>query len=126
MVVRGRVTDVDGRPIDGALLDVWQANDDGFYDVQQKGVQPDMNLRGIFTTGADGRYSFRSAKPRYYPIPDDGPVGKMLAAVGRHPTARFMSTSSSVRKVSSRSSPTTSSLAILIWRPTPCSACAGI
>ena len=85
MVVRGRVTDVDGRPIDGALLDVWQANDDGFYDVQQKGVQPDMNLRGIFTTGADGRYSFRSAKPRYYPIPDDGPVGKMLAAVGRHP-----------------------------------------
>lgn len=85
MLVRGRVTDVDGHPIVGALLDVWQANDDGFYDVQQKGVQPDMNLRGIFTTDADGRYSFRSAKPRFYPIPEDGPVGKMLAALGRHP-----------------------------------------
>ena len=44
-----------------------------------------MNLRGIFTTDADGRYWFRSAKPSYYPIPDDGPVGKMLAALGRHP-----------------------------------------
>ena len=85
LLVRGRVTDLEGRPIEGALLDVWQANDEGFYDVQQKGVQPDMNLRGVFTTGADGRYWFKSAKPRYYPIPDDGPVGKMLAALGRHP-----------------------------------------
>jgi len=85
MVVTGRVTDTEGRPIAGALLDVWQANDEGFYDVQQKGIQPDMNLRGIFTTDADGRYWFRSAKPKFYPIPDDGPVGKMLAALGRHP-----------------------------------------
>jgi len=85
MLVRGRVTDTEGRPIAGALLDVWQANEDGFYDVQQKGIQPDNNLRGIFTTDADGRYWFRSAKPRFYPIPDDGPVGKMLAALGRHP-----------------------------------------
>ena len=85
MVVRGRVTDTEGRPISGALLDVWQANYDGFYDVQQKGIQPDMNLRGVFTTDADGRYWFRSAKPNYYPIPDDGPVGKMLKALGRHP-----------------------------------------
>ena len=85
MVVTGRVTDTAGKPIAGALLDVWQANDDGFYDVQQKGIQPDMNLRGLFTTDADGRYWFRSAKPNYYPIPDDGPVGKMLKALGRHP-----------------------------------------
>ncbi len=85
MLVRGRVTDTEGRPIAGALLDVWQANEDGFYDVQQKGIQPDNNLRGIFTTDVDGRYWFRSAKPRFYPIPDDGPVGKMLAALGRHP-----------------------------------------
>ena len=84
MLVKGRVTDLQGQPIAGALLDVWQANEDGFYDVQQKGIQPDMNLRGIFTTDADGTYSFRSAKPKYYPIPDDGPVGKMLAALGRH------------------------------------------
>ena len=64
---------------------MWQANEDGFYDVQQKGIQPDMNLRGIFTTDADGGYWFRSVKPRFYPIPDDGPVGKMLEALGRHP-----------------------------------------
>ncbi len=85
LVVSGRVTDPDGRPIAGALLDVWQANDEGFYDVQQQGVQPDMNLRGIFTTDDEGRYHFRSVKPRYYPIPDDGPVGRLLGRLGRHP-----------------------------------------
>jgi catechol 1,2-dioxygenase len=85
LLVRGRVTDVAGRPIAGALLDVWQTNDDGFYDVQQKGIQPDMNLRGVFETDADGGYWFRSVKPRFYPIPDDGPVGQLLAAMGRHP-----------------------------------------
>ena len=85
LVVRGRVVDTDGRPIEGALLDVWQANEDGFYDVQQKGIQPDFNLRGIFETDANGEYWFRSVKPRWYPIPDDGPVGKMLTALDRHP-----------------------------------------
>ena len=48
-------------------------------------MQPDWNLRGVFTTDQDGAYWFRSVKPRYYPIPDDGPVGKMLKALGRHP-----------------------------------------
>ena len=85
MVVAGRVRDTAGNPVAGATLDVWQTNEDGFYDVQQKGVQPDFNLRGVFTSDEDGRYWFRSAKPRFYPIPDDGPVGKMLAALGRHP-----------------------------------------
>ncbi len=85
VVVSGRVTDSRGEPVAGALLDVWQTNDNGFYDVQQKGIQPEWNLRGVFETGADGRYWFRSAKPRYYPIPDDGPVGGMLKAMGRHP-----------------------------------------
>ena len=85
MVVRGRVVDTDGNPVAGALVDVWQTNDDGFYDVQQKGVQPDWNLRGVFTTDKAGEYWFRTSKPRYYPIPDDGPVGKLLGALGRHP-----------------------------------------
>ena len=85
LLVEGRVTDPQGRPIAGATLDVWQANEDGFYDVQQPGVQPPFNLRGIFTSDADGRFWFRSAKPRHYPIPDDGPVGKLLTALGRHP-----------------------------------------
>jgi hydroxyquinol 1,2-dioxygenase len=85
MVVSGRILDTSGRPIEGAVIDVWQANDEGFYDVQQKGIQPDFNLRGIFRTGADGRYWFRAVKPKFYPIPDDGPVGQLIAALGRHP-----------------------------------------
>jgi catechol 1,2-dioxygenase len=84
-LVSGRITGPDGEPIPGASIDVWQANDDGFYDVQQPGVQPERNLRGLFTADADGRYWFRSIVPRYYPIPDDGPVGDLLAATGRHP-----------------------------------------
>lgn len=85
LFVSGRVLDGGGNPVPGATLDVWQANDEGFYDVQQKGVQPAHNLRGIFTTGDDGRYWFRTAKPRWYPIPNDGPVGGMLAQLDRHP-----------------------------------------
>jgi protocatechuate 3,4-dioxygenase beta subunit len=85
MVVHGRVRDTDGKPVADATLDVWQANDEGFYDVQQKGIQPDFNLRGMFRTESDGCYWFRAVKPKYYPIPDDGPVGQLLAALGRHP-----------------------------------------
>ncbi|HEV7249418.1 MAG TPA: intradiol ring-cleavage dioxygenase [Shinella sp.] len=85
MVISGRIRDTAGRPIEGAVLDVWQANDEGFYDVQQLGIQPEFNLRGVFRTGADGRYWFRAVKPKYYPIPHDGPVGRMLNHLGRHP-----------------------------------------
>jgi hydroxyquinol 1,2-dioxygenase len=83
--VRGRVLDLQGKPIAGATVDAWQTNADGFYDVQQKGVQPDMNLRGVFTTDAEGRYDFWTVKPRFYPIPDDGPVGQLLHKMGRGP-----------------------------------------
>ncbi|MDV4179226.1 intradiol ring-cleavage dioxygenase [Rhizobium brockwellii] len=85
MVIGGRIIDTAGQPINDAVIDVWQANDEGFYDVQQQGIQPDFNLRGVFRTGADGRYWFRAVKPKYYPIPDDGPVGKLLGVLGRHP-----------------------------------------
>jgi catechol 1,2-dioxygenase len=81
----GRVLDLDGKPIENALVSVWSDNEDGFYDVQQPDIQPRHNNRGIFRTGPDGRYSFRGIKPVSYPIPDDGPVGAMLAALGRHP-----------------------------------------
>ncbi|MGI0524968.1 intradiol ring-cleavage dioxygenase [Rhizobium giardinii] len=84
MVIAGRILDTGGQPIKDAVIDVWQANDEGFYDVQQQGIQPDFNLRGV-RTGADGRYWFRAVKPKYYPIPDDGPVGKLLGALSRHP-----------------------------------------
>lgn len=82
--IHGKVTDAKGRAIAGATLDVFQANDEGFYDVQQKGIQPEMNLRGVFTSDAKGNYSFRSVYPRYYPIPFDGTVGKLLQALDRN------------------------------------------
>ena len=85
LVVRGRVVDIHGNPIEGAKIDVWQANDEGFYDVQQKGIQPDFNLRGVFRTGADGSYWFKAVRPKHYSIPADGPVGKLLDDLGRHP-----------------------------------------
>ncbi|MBI2718362.1 MAG: intradiol ring-cleavage dioxygenase [Rhizobiales bacterium] len=83
LFVSGRVLDTEDKPIAGASLDVWQANDDGFYDVQQKGTQPDNNLRGIFTSDRDGRFHFRSAYPHYYPIPADGTAGDLLRALDR-------------------------------------------
>ena len=85
MFVHGRILDTDGNPLEGATIDVWQANDEGFYDVQQQGIQPEFNLRGKFTTGSDGRYWFRAVRPKHYSIPDDGPVGDLLRRLGRHP-----------------------------------------
>jgi catechol 1,2-dioxygenase len=84
-LVRGRVLTSDGTPLPGAQLDVWQASDQGFYDVQQPGVQPRTNGRGLFTADADGAFWFRTVVPSYYPIPTDGPVGTLLNATGRHP-----------------------------------------
>jgi hydroxyquinol 1,2-dioxygenase len=81
----GNVIDIHGAPIAGASIDVWSDNADGFYDVQQPGVQPRWNNRGTFVTGPDGAYSFIGIKPVSYPIPDDGPVGKLLGLMGRHP-----------------------------------------
>ncbi|WP_236794392.1 maleylacetate reductase and hydroxyquinol 1,2-dioxygenase domain-containing protein [Amycolatopsis sp. GM8] len=78
------VTDTAGRPAADAIVDVWQSNDDGFYDVQL----PDLDgpvLRGRLRTDGEGRLRFRSILPSEYPIPDDGPVGAMLSATGRHP-----------------------------------------
>lgn len=81
----GTVRDIDGQPLGNATIDVWCDNAEGFYDVQQPGIQPRWNNRGIFVTGPDGQYSFRGIRPVSYPIPDDGPVGQMLSALGRHP-----------------------------------------
>jgi hydroxyquinol 1,2-dioxygenase len=81
----GRVIDRSGTPIEGACIDVWSDNAEGFYDVQQPGIQPAFNNRGRFVTGADGEYRFTGIRPVSYPIPDDGPVGGMLTALGRHP-----------------------------------------
>ncbi|TRO67752.1 intradiol ring-cleavage dioxygenase [Streptomyces sp. IB201691-2A2] len=84
-VVSGRVLSQDGTPLPGAVLDVWQADADGFYDVQQPDLQPPGNGRGLFTADAAGRFWFRTCVPSPYPIPTDGPVGDLLRATGRHP-----------------------------------------
>jgi maleylacetate reductase len=82
--VTGRVTDVDGNPIAGAMLDVWQNADDMLYAVQNPDSPPD-NLRGLFRTRQDGSFAFLGVRPTDYPIPADGPVGRLLASTGRHP-----------------------------------------
>jgi len=82
--VHGKVLDLDGGPIAGAELDVWQNGDDRLYAVQNPET-PEDHLRGRFTTRDDGSYAFLAVRPVPYTIPADGPVGKMLAATGRHP-----------------------------------------
>ena len=82
--VHGRVLDVDGSPIGGAELDVWQNGDDRLYAVQDPEA-PESHLRGRFLTRDDGTYAFLAVRPVPYTIPDDGPVGRTLAATGRHP-----------------------------------------
>ena len=82
-LVTGRVTDQHGRPLAGATLEVWQTAANGFYDVQDASA-PEWNLRGRFTTNVDGEYALVTEKPVSYPVPTDGPVGRMLAAAGRH------------------------------------------
>ncbi|MBE9373607.1 6-chlorohydroxyquinol-1,2-dioxygenase [Saccharopolyspora sp. HNM0983] len=84
-LITGRVLDDRGDPVAGAQVDVWQADADGFYDVQRPGEVPERNLRGLFSTDESGRFWFRSVVPCYYPIPTDGPVGRLLHASDRHP-----------------------------------------
>jgi hydroxyquinol 1,2-dioxygenase len=75
--------DTDGKPIEGAEVDIWQSSPEGFYENQDP-LQADMNLRGQFITDQSGHISFRSVKPAGYPIPIDGPVGELLRTAGRH------------------------------------------
>jgi catechol 1,2-dioxygenase len=84
-LVSGRVLDLDGRPIEGALLDVWQTQSSGLYDSQDEELGGELHMRGRFRTDAEGCYLIRTVLPVNYPIPSDGPVGAMLRATGRHP-----------------------------------------
>jgi hydroxyquinol 1,2-dioxygenase len=81
--VRGKIVDLDGKPVADARIDVWQADSDGYYDVQYD--KNDAQARGRLRGKADGTFHFRSVTAESYPIPHDGPVGGMLKALNRHP-----------------------------------------
>ena len=83
VVIRGTITNDEGKPVAGAELDCWQNATHGFYAVQQPGIQSAENLRGIYTTDDDGTYEIRTVRPVPYPIPSDGPAGDMLKANNR-------------------------------------------
>lgn len=83
-VVKGVVRGLGGAPIAGAVMDVWQSDEEGLYDVQRADLTQ-AQARGVVTTDAQGRYHFRSVVPVPYPIPHDGPVGELLTATARHP-----------------------------------------
>jgi hydroxyquinol 1,2-dioxygenase len=80
--VNAWIKDQQGKPVAGAEIDIWHSSTEGYYENQDP-VQADMNLRGKFTSDADGHIAFRSIKPSGYPIPVDGPVGDLLRAQGR-------------------------------------------
>lgn len=82
LAVTGRVTDLDGLPVAGAEVVTWQANAHGFYENQQPDMQPEHNLRGVFRTDADGSFHYCTIVPSGYGVPDDGPVGHLLARAG--------------------------------------------
>jgi len=83
LYVEGRVHDGRGEPLANVVIDVWQSDSEGFYDVQKE--LDSVSLRARFKTDEQGRYAFWTVTPSPYPIPTDGPVGKMLELTGRHP-----------------------------------------
>ena len=85
MYVSGTVSDTDGKPLAGAVVDVWHSDDQGYYDLQKLAEDSRYAGRGRFHTDDAGKFRFWTVRPTAYPIPNDGPVGKMLEAQGRHP-----------------------------------------
>lgn len=84
LLAEGFVRDVDGNPINGATVDIWQTAPNGLYSSQDPD-QETFSFHGLQTTSSDGRYAFTSVKPVEYTVPTDGPVGEILNATGRHP-----------------------------------------
>lgn len=84
VIVEGRVLDKNGAPISGAEIEIWQTADNGLYS-NQDDKQDEYNLRGHMVVGDDGVYKFTTVRPAPYVVPDDGPVGELLHATGRHP-----------------------------------------
>lgn len=82
VTVRGRVVDLDGKPVQTARVETWQANADGYYENQQPDLQPEFNLRGIFESDVDGCFHYRTVRPAGYKVPSDGPAGELLDRIG--------------------------------------------
>jgi len=82
LVFTARLANGDGGPVASARIEVWHANGEGVYENQAPDLQPEFNLRGIYTTGRDGSVRIRTVRPCGYRIPDDGPVGKLLRQLG--------------------------------------------
>ena len=85
LLVTGSVSSSDGPALAGATVDVWHSDDDGYYDVQHLEEIGGHALRARLRADENGRFHFWTIKPKAYPIPHDGPVGRMLEAQGRHP-----------------------------------------
>jgi hydroxyquinol 1,2-dioxygenase len=85
LLVDVQVTDNAGNPLPGAIVDIWEGGPDGLYDVQRDLPEGEFDLRGRFRADADGRVRCWALSPVSYPVPDDGPVGQLLKATGRHP-----------------------------------------
>jgi catechol 1,2-dioxygenase len=83
-VFQGTVTDLDGSPLENAQVELWHADDDGYYSQFAPDI-PEWNLRGTILTGADGRFTFHTIKPAPYQIPTDGSCGALVSAAGWHP-----------------------------------------
>jgi len=84
LLISGHVLDEGGKPVAGARLDCWQATSEGLYDSQMGGGE-ELSMRGVYAADEDGRFLIRTTRPKYYPVPTDGPVGTMLRATARHP-----------------------------------------
>jgi protocatechuate 3,4-dioxygenase beta subunit len=84
LFIHGRVVGVDGKPVPGAKIEVWQTDSNGMYDIQDSD-QPEHNLRGWYEANNKGEFLIRTIRPTSYPIPTDGPVGVLLDATNRHP-----------------------------------------
>jgi hydroxyquinol 1,2-dioxygenase len=84
LLAEGVIRDTDGKPIEGAEIDIWQTAPNGLYASQDE-EQDTYSFHGLMTVGADGKYAFTTVKPVEYTVPSDGPVGDILRACGRHP-----------------------------------------
>jgi hydroxyquinol 1,2-dioxygenase len=82
MEVEGRVVTLDGQAVSGARVEVWQANAEGLYENQEPDRQPEFNLRGRFQADTQGRFEFPTVKPKGYALPSNGPVGRLMLALG--------------------------------------------